>query len=778
MAAGPDEAVPGSRSAQETAFQSALHLRRQGEPRGADAICAELLRADPRHFNAYHLRGLIALDQGETHRGIELIARSLAINPHQPLAYSNVGNALLSAGQPERALASLDAALALKPDLSLAHYNRGNALKALGRLEESVASYDAALALDGAEVKALKNRGIVLQALGRQAEALASFERAATLDPLLPGIQVSKGDVLLGLGRLEEAVESYSLALRIDPESFEAWLNLGSALQGLERLEEARESCERALQLKPDSVLALVNTGNVLLGLGRGDVALECYERALLGGPRDAGALYGRATSLLALERPAEADAAFVALLAVEPDHAAALGHLFHLRMDGCDWRDYESLSSRVRQSLGRTRRLASPLSLLMIDEPELALDCARALCEDRYPARVSSRPRLEAPSLVSGKIRVAYVSADFCDHPVAQLLIGVLERHARDRFEVIGVSLRPPGHGPFEARVRAAFDHYIDVSGRSDREAAESMRRRGVDIAVDLMGLTDGFRLGIFAHRPAPVQVTYLGYAGTVGAAYMDYLLADEMVIPPGEERWYQEQVVRLPDCFLPADDRREMGSRPTRLQAGLPAEGFVFCAFTKAHKINPAIFEVWMRLLRAIPGSVLWLRAMSERADENLKRRAHELGVDASRLVFAPRLPNTAEHLSRQSLADLYLDTLPYNAHSTASDALWAGVPMVTCAGRGFASRVAASALAAAGLPELITQSLEAYERCALALAQDPQRLGLLRSRLTQRGSLPLFDSRRYTAQLEAAYLRMHERAVRGDLPASFAIEELAEA
>lgn len=627
-------------------------------------------------------------------------------------------------------------------------------------------------------MKALNNRGIVLQALGRQGEALASFERVVALDPLFPSIHVNKGGVLLGLGRLDEAVESYSQALRVDPESFEAWLNLGSALQGLQRREEARESCQRALQLQPDSLLALVNTGNVLLGLGRGEAALGYYEHALLVGPRNPGALYGRAASLLALERQEEADAAFAALLAVEPDHASALGYLFHLRMDGCDWRDHESLSSRLRESLRQTRRLASPLSLLMIDEPELALACACALCEKRYPARASHRPRFEAPSLATGKVRVAYVSADFCNHPVAHLLIGVLERHARDRFEVIGVSLRPPRHGPFEARVHRAFDRYIDVSGLSDREAAESMRTCGVDIAVDLMGLTEGFRLGIFAHRPAAVQVTYLGYAGTVGAPYMDYLLADEGVIPPGEERWYWERVVRLPHCFLPADDHREIGDRPTRGQAGLPAHGFVFCAFTRAHKINPTMFEVWMRLVRAIPGSVLWLRAMSERAEANLKRRAGELGVDGNRVVFAPHLPNTAEHLSRQSLADLYLDTLPYNAHSTARDALWAGVPVVTCTGRGFASRVAASALAAVGLPELITPSLEAYARCALELAQDPRALHTLRSRLMQRGGLPLFDTGRYTAQLEAAYLRMHERASRGESAAAFSIERLAPA
>lgn len=736
MAAGPDDAVPGSPPAHDSAFQSALNLRRQGDTSQADALCAELLRADPRHYLAYHLRGLIAFEQGELNRGIELIGRSLAINPHQPMVFSNVGNALLSAGQPDRALASLDAALALKPDLELAHYNRG----------------------------------LALQALGRPAEALASFERLAPHSPGFPGLEARRGALLLSLGRLSEAADAYERALALDPDSFESWLNRGTALQGLERLEEALESCRRALQLQPDSTLALVNTGNLLLGLGRAGEALDCYEGALRVAPSDAGALYGKATSLLALERREAADAAFAEVIRVEPEHAAALGHLFHLRRENCDWSDHEWLSSRLRDSLRRTRALVSPLSLLLFDEPELALACASALCEQRYPM-VAKHPRAARRS--NGKVRIAYVSADLGNHPVAQLLIGVLERHTRERFEVIGISLRRAGESAFETRVRGAFDHFIDVVDLSDREAAESMRSLGVDIAVDLMGLTEGFRLGIFAHRPAPVQVSYLGYAGTVGAPYIDYLLADEVVIPEGLEHCYREQVVRLPHCVLPADDLRPIGDPPTRAQTGLPAQGFVFAAFTKAHKIDPAMFEVWVRLLKAVPQSVLWLREMSESAHVNLRRRVRALGVEGERLVFAPRVPSTSAHLARHALADLYLDTLPYNAHSTASDALWAGVPIVTCAGRGFASRVAASALAAAGLPELVTTSLQEYERLALALARDLPRLQALRSRLSQRARLPLFDSRRYTAQLEAAYLRMHERMLSGEPPAGFRLD-----
>jgi predicted O-linked N-acetylglucosamine transferase (SPINDLY family) len=804
-ACGPSDA--------ELAFQRALSLRRQGQGLLADEHCAQALQLDPAHFHAYHLRGLIALDHDETDRGIEFIEKSLAINPNQPLAYSNLGNALLSAGRPQEALDSLERALSLKSDLVIAHYNRGNALRSLSRFAQALASYDATLTLDNAHVKALNNRGLVLQELGRFTEALSSFDRASKLDPRFAASQANlaavllkldrplealatterllrwtpedpeahrgRADALLALGRLDEAVDSYSKVLQLEPGNFDVLINRGTALQRQKRLEAALEDCERAVQSRPQSGLALGNTGNVLLGLDRARSALACYERALALSSDDSSALHGRGAALLKLGRLEEAAQAFAELLSIQPDHPSALGNLFHLRMEQCDWTDYETLSRRVFGSLKRTKRFVNPLSLLMYDDPEVSLACARTFAAETYPPEFSLGPFSPpagslATSTGGSKIRVAYVSADFCDHPVAHLLVGALERHDRERFEVIGVSLRARGGGPFEQRVHAAFDRCIDASSRSDREVAVLMREWGIDIAVDLMGFTEGSRLGIFAQRAAPVQVNYLGYAGTVGAPYMDYLLADGEVIPAGDEHWYGEQVVRLPHCYLPTDDRCTVGQPPTRAEAGLPQHGLVFCAFTKAHKIHPGMFGIWMRLLQKTEGSVLWLRGMGTAAQANLTRAAETFGVAGGRLVFAPRVASRAEHLGRQALADLVLDTLPYNAHSTTCDALWAGVPVLTCAGAGFASRVAASALAAAGLPELITRSLEEYERGALELAHQPERLEALRSRLALEGRRsPLFDTIRYTGDLEAAYAQMHERAVRGEAPVAFAVD-----
>jgi predicted O-linked N-acetylglucosamine transferase (SPINDLY family) len=340
--------------------------------------------------------------------------------------------------------------------------------------------------------------------------------------------------------------------------------------------------------------------------------------------------------------------------------------------------------------------------------------------------------------------------------------LVGVLEHHDRRRVEVIGVSLRPSGEGVFERRVRSAFDVSIDASSLSDLDAALAIRDAGVDIAVDLMGFTEGSRMSIFAYRPASIQVSYLGFAATTGAPFMDYLLADEVVIPASMDSYYDEQVVKLPHCYLPTDDRRLIGVTPTRHAAGLPERRFVFCAFSKAHKITPTLFAIWLRLMGAVPDSVLWLSDMGGQAREHLEHTAERAGVSKHRLVIAPRVADNSTHLARLALADLYLDTLPYNAHSTACDALWAGVPVLTCAGRSFATRVASSALVAAGLPELVADDLADYERRALELASQPGRLDALRSRLVGNGtSCPLFDTARYTRDLEAAYRGMQERA-----------------
>jgi protein O-GlcNAc transferase len=372
-------------------------------------------------------------------------------------------------------------------------------------------------------------------------------------------------------------------------------------------------------------------------------------------------------------------------------------------------------------------------------------------------------------------RIRIGYVSANLHEHPVAYLAAGLFERHDRSRFEVTAISLGPDRDSDLRRRLKAAFEHFIDAGSQSDQEIAELIQRREIDIVVDLNGFTSGCRPGIFARRPAPIQVNYLGYAGTMGADGFDYILADRTVIPDGQFEFYSEKVAWLPDCFMVNDDRRLIsGATPTRSECGLPETAFVFCCFNNAYKIAPETFDVWMRLLAAVDDSVIWLSELNPTAMANLRREAENRGVSQERLIFAARAPAMEDHLARQRQADLFLDTLPYNAHSTASDALWAGLPVLTCLGATFAGRVAGSLLNAIGLPELVTSSLDKYEALAIKLARDPALLASIKTKLaTNRDTHPLFNSARFTRHIEAAYTTMVERSRRRQPPESFAVE-----
>ena len=398
-----------------------------------------------------------------------------------------------------------------------------------------------------------------------------------------------------------------------------------------------------------------------------------------------------------------------------------------------------------------------------MSDDPALQLRCAQAYTAAKYPP--AATPLCSGQPYTHPRLRLAYVSADFCEHALSYLLAGVFEAHDRARFEVWGIALKLGDGSAMATRVAAAFEHFVDASALSDNEVARLLREQEIDIAVDLTGHTQDARTAIFAAQPAPVQVNYLGYPGSMGAAYIDYIIADDFVIPEAARPHYAEQVVHLPDCFQGNDDQRVINAQPqTRAAHGLPEKSFIFCAFNNTYKLTPEFFDIWMRLLAAVPDSVLWLASGDASVQRNLRAEAEGRGIAPERLVFSPRI-RYAEHLARLQLADLFLDTLPFNAGTTASDALRAGVPVLTCAGRAFSARMAGSLLRALGLPELITGSLAAYEARALELAANPAALSELRARLaSNRTTHPLFDTRRFTRHLEQAYLAMQQRVDAG--------------
>jgi len=443
--------------------------------------------------------------------------------------------------------------------------------------------------------------------------------------------------------------------------------------------------------------------------------------------------------------------------------------------MQLCDWRGLDDQSRRLLSRVRSGALIPLPFTIVMVPStPADQLQAAKLAGQDRYPS--AREPLWRGEKYRHDRIRLAYLSADFHDHATAWLMAGLFELHDRSRFETTALSYGPSVESEMRQRLQRSFDRFIDVREQPDQEVAVLIRRLEIDIAIDLKGFTQSARTNILALRPAPIQVSYMGYPGTMGADYIDYILADHFVIPDDHRQWYSEKVVYLPDSYQTNDSRRRIADRaPTRDEAHLPQAGFVFCSFNAAYKITPEFFTIWIRLLGAIEGSVLWLVEEGAATTDNLRREAAERGISAERLVFAPKVGNEA-HLARHRLADLFLDTLPYNAHTTASDALWAGLPVLTCLGSTFAGRVAASLLTAVGLPELITTSLDEYEALALRLAREPELLSSFRSRLAKnRLTYPLFDTERHARHVEAAFTRMWEIHARGEAPRSFSVDAI---
>ena len=558
---------------------------------------------------------------------------------------------------------------------------------------------------------------------------------------------------------------------RSGPDHAEAYDNRGNVLAALKRFEQAISSYDRALALKPDYLGAL-NRGSALKELKRYQEALAVFDHVLAISPDLADAHYNRANVLKEMKRYDEALAAYQQARLTDPHHPDAFG-LIEVLTSLCDWERAAPLADELATRIAAGQAIVPPFSVLgLYDDPSLLLTCARNYVKDRIPLGFDAL--WDGATFRNEKIRVAYLSADFREHATAYLTAELFEAHDRARFEVLGFSFGRDDGSEMRHRLARAFDQFHDVQDASDRAIAGLLRDLRIDIAVDLKGYTQDSRPEIFALRPAPIQVNYLGYPGTMGAEFIDYIIADKIILPFDQQSFYIEKIVHLPDCYQANDSKRVIAARrPSRVEAGLPQDGLVFCCFNNNYKITKPVFDVWMRLLEAVEGSVLWLLRDNAGAEHNLRRAAQERGIAPSRLVFAERA-KLGEHLARHSLADLFLDTLPYNAHTTASDALWAGVPVLTCQGKAFAGRVAASLLQAVGLPELVTHTLDDYESLARNLATDRQRLTAIREKLARNRLIcPLFDADRFRRHIESAFSAMWEIRQRGENPRGFSVE-----
>ena len=601
--------------------------------------------------------------------------------------------------------------------------------------------------------------GAASHAIGLREEAIENYRKAVSIKPDYATGHNNLGVIYKDLGRFEDAIASLKTALRINPGYADSYYNLGIAFKDLGRHREAIESFKKALQINPDHAEAHNNLGSVFKYLNRHEAAKECLEKALRLKPENAEIHYNLANALQVLGQHKEAIGNYNKALEINPGLVSALAQKLYEEATICDWSELEDLKQALSE-LGISTAAVPPFTLLSFeDAPEHHLKRAKNYAREKYSGW--ALPEIGRCQITPGRLRIGYFSADFHNHATMHLMARLFELHDKDRFSIHAYSYGPDRDDEMRERLIHAVDVFHDVRTLDDKEIAQLARKEGINIAVDLKGYTTDTRSGIFAYRAAPIQVNYLGYPGSMGAPFIDYIIADPTVIPEESGKFYSEKIIYLPHTYQVNDNTKEISEKAfAREELGLPEDGFVFCCFNNNYKIGPGEFAIWTRLLQKVEGSVLWLLKSNEWAEQNLKSEVQKRGVDPGRLVFAGRM-GLAEHLARHRLADLFLDTFTYNAHTTASDALWAGLPVLTKAGRGFPARVAASLLTAIDLPELVTTTKEDYENLALELATNPQRLRGIKAKLAaNRSTKPLFNSELFTEHLEQAYQNIHAR------------------
>ena len=618
------------------------------------------------------------------------------------------------------------------PDAFIIWNILGAAHKRLGKTFEASEAFEKVIEINPDYVDGHSNLGVTLQEQGKLDESIMSFKKALSLKPDYTEAHFNMGVTLKEQGKLEKAIEAYRKALALNPDYAEAYNNMGATLQGQGKLEEAIEAYKKALKLKSDYAEAYNNMGNAHKDQDKLEQAIEAYKKAL----------------------------------AIKPDYAEARAQCLHQLAHICDWDSIIADLSLVPE-LGTTNKDVSPFVLLPLeDAPERHRIRSKVVADAKFWQQ--SLPLREKPFKKPKRIRLGYFSTDFKEHPVAYLIAKMLEQHNRDQFEVFGYSLHGNQRGEMRQRLSKSFDNFADVHGISDKAIALLARENGIDIAINLNGYTQHARTGIFMYRAAPIQINYLGYPGTLGANFMDYIVADRFLIPEKNQKYFSEKQLYLPNTYMPTDNTRELSQKSiSRSDMRLPKDAFVFCCFNNNYKISSAEFDIWMRLLNNIEGSVLWLRKSNQFSHFNMRKEAEKRNVDPSRLVFADKAP-MEEHLARQGLADLFVDTFAFNAHTTATEALWAGLPVVTKAGQGFAARVAGSILNAVGLPELVTETEQDYEALILELATNPTKLAIIKKKLaTNRLTQPLFNTEQYTKHLEKGYQQAYQKYFNGDTP-----------
>jgi len=651
-------------------------------------------------------------------------------------------------------------------------FNRALSAHRAGQLDTAAALYREVLSHSKKQFAPLHLLGVIEGQRGNLTEGIRQISKALRLEPRSAEAHLNLGRLQGEAGDLINAERNLRKAIGFDPQNALAYSNLAAVYRRMKRYHQAKAAADQALRINPNEWMALINRGNVFLTASLPDQAKADYERAAALLPSSAEAWIGLASSLLDLNRYQEAIPILEKIVREDPELEVFRGRLFVAKMMICDWNHYEKDQAECMSAISRNPAHVTPYdSIIVTQAPGQHLACAIAYTNANIP---EAEPVSRSQICVHDKIRIGYISPDFRDHVIGRVIAGLFEHHDRTRFELYAFSTLTD-QSALRTRIKSAFDHFVEINPKNDRESAQCIRDKEIDILIDLAGHTRHSGLNAMSFKPSPVQVTWLGFPGSTGAPFMDYIIADPTVIPEEHESFYLEKIVRLPYTYQPNDGGLKVAESPSQEAVGLPPSSFVFCCFNNTFKITPEVFDIWMRLLDQIEGSVLWLFEANATAKANLQKEATARGISPERLLFAPPA-DYATYLARTQLADVFLDNNYWNGHGTASDALRCGVPIVTYQGSSFASRVAASLLRAIEMPELITYSLAEYEALALKLARDPALLAATKDKLAKnRLTTPLFDTERFTRHLESAYQTMYERAQRGEPPASFTVEAL---
>ena len=713
-------------------FRQAFQLQQNGRMGDAELLFRKILKISPSYIGAKTMLGTICIQDNRNIEGIKLLESSLLRDPKQFWAHNSLGVGYLNTKQFQRAFSSFNKAIVHKPDYIDAYFNLAKVQRALGRFQDAVSSYTKCISIDPSHADAYINRGtIFLEDLHQYERSLSDYQQFIKLFPSSSYGFYNSANALKAIGKHSAALVDYDHAIELKPDYAEAYVNRGSSFYDLKQYDAALVDYDYAIELKPDYADAYVMRGAVFFVLKKYDAALIDYDR----------------------------------VIKLELGKDRILGDFLITKMFLCDWVNYQQLLNQLKNKILKNNKVSSPFQVLsLIDNPKIQKHSAESYIKEECPIS-DLLPKLEKRSK-HAKIRIGYFSADFREHPVSYLTAELFESHNRDQFEVIAFSFGVDTQDNLRKRLEKGFDHFIDVQDKTDQEIAMLAREMEIDIAIDLGGFTQDSRTNIFAMRAAPIQLSYIGYLGTMGADYFDYLIADPILIPQDQQQYYSEKIVYLP-YYQVNDNKREISDKVySREELGLPLKGFVFCCFNDVYKISPSIFDSWMRIMGAVKGSVLFLLDANETATKNLIKEAEARGVNSDRLFFAKRLP-LPEYLARYRMADLFLDTLPYNAGTTASDALRMGLPVLTQMGQSFASRMAASVLNAVGLPELITTTQEEYESLAISLAKIPVEIQKIKNKLA--ANLPasdLYNTQKFTRNIESAYRSMYQR-YQNDLP-----------